>query len=347
MLFPEMCRLSVPIAISLFAIYYLFTSGVSTVSFIQGVDASTLPVNDSSSSSLITSTSLDLVSNVTQTDSLYGPGAGLLQVRYTGLIRSDISPDVAEQLGLNDTYRGVMVTEVIPGSPADQAGIRGANMTRELDGEIVRLGGDIIVAVDGNASVAKDGEAFIGYLQNEKLIGDNITLNLLRDGKMNNVEMTLGSLPDFFWYIDEDEGIRMQYPSDWRVSDTNLGRNDVIKFFSPEQNSEVGVATAGVLVKVAPAREITLDELAAQQMEGKGAPNARMLNIRGTELSGLQAYESIFYEFGANRTLKVKSTFTINDDQIYRINYAVDTSKYDDYLPMVDEMLRTFRFIES
>jgi hypothetical protein len=333
--------LSVPIVIFLFTVCYHVAPVISTASFIQIVDASTLLANDSSLSTN-TSTASNVISTVTQMNSQYDPGAGLLQFRYTGLIRSDISPDVAEQLGLNDTNPGVMVIEVIPGSPADMAGIRAANMTRAVDGEIVRLGGDIIVAVDGNASVAKDDDAFVDYLQNEKLIGDNVTLTFLRDGKVDEVEMTLGSLPDFFWYIDDDEGIRMQYPSDWRVSDTNLGRNDVIKFFSPEENTDLGVATAAVLVKVAPAGEITLDEVAAQEMEG--ASKTRALDIGGTELSGLQAYESIFYEYGANRTLKVMSTFTINDDQLYRINYAADTSKYDDYLPAIEEMLRSFEF---
>ena len=73
----------------------------------------------------------------------------------------------------------------------------------------------------------------------------------------------------------------------------------------------------------------------------------RMLDLEGTELSGLQAYESIFYKYGANRTLKVKSAFTIDDDQLYRINYAADTSKYDDYLPMFEEMLKSFQFTKT
>lgn len=319
--------------------------GESLASSVQESDIVNLATTSNSSLSNVTDPTLNSTLNVTQADSLYDARAGLLQVKYTGLIRSDISPDVALELGLNDTYPGVMVTEVIPGSPADEAGIRGADLTRAVDGEIVRLGGDIIVAIDGNTSVAKDDEAFIEYLQNEKLVGDNITLTFLRDGLVDETNLTLGPLPEFFWYIDDDEGIRIQYPSDWRVSDNNLGRNDVIKFFSPEENTELGVSVAAILVKVEPASGITLDEIAAQQMEG--TPNTRMLDIGGTELSGLQAYESIFYEYGANRTLKVKSTFALNDDQIYRINYAADTSKYDDYLPMIDEILRSFEFTKA
>ena len=331
--------------ISLLVIICPALVGNSLASSVQESDIANLTTTSNSSLSNVTDPTLNSTLNATQTDSLYGTGAGLLQEKYTGLIRSDISPAVAELLGLDDTYPGVMVMEVTPGSPADEAGLRGANMTRAVDGEIVRLGGDIVVAVNGNASVVEDDQAFVDYLQNEKLVGDNITLTVLRDGNVNEVELTLGSLPQFFWYVDDDEGIRILYPSDWRVSDSNLGPSDVIRFFSPEENAELGQSSAAVLIKVSPANGMTLDEFAAQLMEG--TPGTRVLDIRGTELSGLQAYERVFYEYGANRTLKVKSVFTLNDDQLYRINYAADIPKYDDYLPMVDEMLKSFEFTKA
>lgn len=330
---------------SLCLVICLSLLGDSLASSIQELDNATLTTSVNSSLANVDTSSLNSISNVTQTDSLYDAGAGLLQEKYTGLIRSDISPDVAQELGLNDTYPGVMVVEVIPGSPADEAGVKGANMTRAVNGEIVRLGGDIIVEVDGNASIVEDDEAFVDYLQNEKLVGDNVTLTVLRDGKANELELTLRSLPQFFWYIDNDEGIRILYPTDWTVSDRNLEPDEVIKFFSTEENPELGLSTAAVFINVFPANGMTLDEYAAQLMEG--IPNTRMLDIRGTEISELQAYESIFYEYGDNRTLKVKSTATLSDDQIYRINFAADSYRYDDYLPMADEMLRSFEFTKD
>jgi hypothetical protein len=345
MLHSKLFMLAASFVTFLFTTLFLISLNESYASPVEEPNTSMNTVTGNSSLSNISTLSLDMTSNGTQTSSPFGTRAGLLQVKYTGLIRSDISPDVVDQLGLNDTYPGVMVTEVIPGSPAEAAGIRGANMTRAVNGEIVRLGGDIIVAVDGNASIAKEDDAFLDYLQNEKSVGDNITLTFLRDGQVNETDLTLGPLPTFFWYLDNDEGIMIQYPSDWRVSDSTLALGDVIKFFSPEENPELGLSTAAVLVKASPADGVTLDEFVAQLMEG--IPNTRMLDIRGTELSGLQAYESIFYEYGDNRTLKVKSVITLKDDIIYRINYASDTSRYDDYLPMADQMVRSFKFIES
>ena len=41
---------------------------------------------------------------------------------------------------------------------------------------------------------------------------------------------------------------------------------------------------------------------------------------------------------------KPKVQFSLMDDQIYTINFIADPSRYDDYLPMVEEMIKSFRF---
>src|SRR5919199_6831090 len=54
--------------------------------------------------------------------------------------------------GLNlPVDHGALVQTVTPGSPADEAGIRGGDITAQLGSTPIRLGGDIITAVDGKA----------------------------------------------------------------------------------------------------------------------------------------------------------------------------------------------------
>lgn len=328
-------------ALSIFGHYAI----VNPVVALAAQELNTLMNLSNTNSITNTSVSLDTMSNENASTVEYPANAGTLQVRYTGLIRSDVSPEVAQELGLNETFPGLLVTEVIPGSPAENSGIRGPNMTRVVGGEIVRLGGDIIVKVDDNESIAKDDESFVDYLQNEKMVGENVTLTILRDGRAYEIDLTLGALPAFFWYNDEDEGIKLKYPSDWRVSDNKNDKSDVVSFFSPEENTERETSTAAVIVKVFLAEGVTLDEFAVEQTED--TENTRRLDVTGTELADLQAYESTFYEYSANRTLKVKSAFTLLEDQIFRINYAADTSTYDDYLPMFEEMLKSFQFTKE
>ena len=266
---------------------------------------------------------------------------GTFQLKYTGLVRSEISPEVATALGLNDTFPGFIITDVLTDSPAEKAGIRGANSIRMIEGEMVRLGGDIIDLVYHNSTVVKDNEALVEYLENQKRVGENITLTLLRDGAIRETNLTLSSLPEYLWYTDVDEGIRIKYPVDWDIGDLNLAKDEIIKFFSPENNPQTNFPAAAVFVNLFPSEGVTLDELAIREEEG--SENTRTLDVRGTELSMAQAYESIYYEYMGNTTLKNKSVFTIEDDQIYRISFVADPTSYENYLPMFEEMLRSFR----
>jgi hypothetical protein len=306
------------------------------------IDASYEPSQNNSNTS---SSEPMPVGDNSSSDNFSKTNAGELQIRYTGIIRSDIRPEVARALGLNETYPGLIITEVLPDSPAEKAGLRGANQVRAIEGEIVRLGGDIIVAVDGNRSAVEDRQSFIEYLQSEKTFGDNITFTILRDGNIKRANLTITPIPDFFSYVNDDEGIRMKYPSDWDVSDSGLGRGDIIRFFSPEDNADTGEPVASVSVKVIPSEGATLEEFALRERDP--GPDLRNLDVKARDLSGQQAYESIFFDYGANATTKGKSVFAVRDDQVYVINFVSEPSRYDDYLPMVEEMMKSFRFDEN
>lgn len=49
---------------------------------------------------------------------------------------------------------------------------------------------------------------------------------------------------------------------------------------------------------------MTLDELALRETEG--FQGTKTLDVTGTELSGIQGYEGIYYDYAENRTLKAK-----------------------------------------
>jgi hypothetical protein len=273
-----------------------------------------------------------------------GPHAGTLQIPYTGLTRYQITPTVAKLFGLNETSYAMIVTEVEPGSPAAKAGIRGGNMTTNVFGELIRVGGDVILAVDGNTSFVRNDEAFLNYLQNEKRVGENITLTTLRDGQAKEIEVMIEAFPMFLWYENRDEGIKMKYPADWEVSESDLSKEDVVKFFSPEtvdiNNGSLPVAS--VFVKTRPS-DIGLDSVARAEQED--TETTRHLDMFVTNVSNLPGYEIVFYDYaGGDRTLKVLSVFTIRDEQLYRMNFVAEPPGYEDYLPLAREMIRSFQF---
>jgi S1-C subfamily serine protease len=111
---------------------------------------------------------------------------------YIGIAGVDMSPEIADEMGLNGS-RGFLVTEVTSGSPAERSGIRGGGALTDINGRQIELGGDVIVEVD-NVTVRKI-EDLLSYLQSERSIGETVILNVIRDGKNQEIGMTLAARP--------------------------------------------------------------------------------------------------------------------------------------------------------
>jgi S1-C subfamily serine protease len=75
---------------------------------------------------------------------------------------------------------------VTPGSPAEAAGLRGAQA--QENGAIIP--GDVILEVDGTAV---DSVARLLNRLDEHKVGDTVRLTLLRDGQKTTVSVTLGA----------------------------------------------------------------------------------------------------------------------------------------------------------
>jgi len=88
--------------------------------------------------------------------------------------------------------QGAYIDQVVPGGPAAQAGLRGSTGSRTLSGNEVPTGGDVVVAVDGNA--VHSFNDLLGYVAT-KGPGDRIQLTVLRNGSTQQVTVQLGERP--------------------------------------------------------------------------------------------------------------------------------------------------------
>jgi S1-C subfamily serine protease len=112
---------------------------------------------------------------------------------WLGIAGTDITPDIAEKVGLKEP-RGFLVTDSTSGGPADRAGIRGGYQQISIDGRELLLGGDIILEID-DKTVRKIDD-ILTYLEREKEVGNSVKLTVLRaNGQINNIDITLGSRP--------------------------------------------------------------------------------------------------------------------------------------------------------
>lgn len=113
---------------------------------------------------------------------------------WLGLIGIDITPDIAEALGLSlEEAKGFLIIGVNEGSPADKAGIRGGDRVTNVNGREIRLGGDIVLKID-NQDVRKI-EDILTYLEGQKHVGDTVQLTIVRDDKTQTVNATLTPRP--------------------------------------------------------------------------------------------------------------------------------------------------------
>jgi 2-alkenal reductase len=86
---------------------------------------------------------------------------------------------------------GAYVVSVVPGGPADKAGIKVGTETTDIQG--LNKGGDLITAIDGQ-KIMTFGD-LLKYLINNRKPGDTITLTVLRNGSEEEIEMKLESRP--------------------------------------------------------------------------------------------------------------------------------------------------------
>ena len=112
---------------------------------------------------------------------------------WIGISGKDIDPELAKVRDL-DQSKGFLIITVVPGSPAEIAGLKGVSEIKIIGDKEYPADGDIIVSVDGK-EVRKISDILI-HLQEEKSVGDEMILGILRDGEVMHVILALVERPD-------------------------------------------------------------------------------------------------------------------------------------------------------
>jgi S1-C subfamily serine protease len=99
-----------------------------------------------------------------------------------------ISPQLADELGLPVDY-GLLITRVSPGGAAEAAGLRAGNQPAYLGNVAITLGGDLIVAIDGQKINDQDD---LSQIMNNHRAGDTVQFTIYRDKKKMEVSVQLG-----------------------------------------------------------------------------------------------------------------------------------------------------------
>ena len=103
-----------------------------------------------------------------------------------------IGPDLAEQMGLPADY-GLLIQKVVPGGAAERAGLRGGREQAYVGNTAILLGGDLIVAINGQ-QVADQQD--VSIIMDKLHAGDVVSVTIVRDRRQMTFKLQLSEAHD-------------------------------------------------------------------------------------------------------------------------------------------------------
>ena len=103
-----------------------------------------------------------------------------------------IDPELADELGLAADY-GLLIVQAVPGGSADRAGLRGGTERAYLGNTPIMIGGDLIVAIDGERL---ESQQTLAQIMNKHRAGDTVKVTIFRGKKQLDVNVVLGEARD-------------------------------------------------------------------------------------------------------------------------------------------------------
>ena len=113
---------------------------------------------------------------------------------YLGISGIDLLPEIRELMDFDDSIKGALVTDLTEGGPADTAGLKGGDRQETLDWFVINIGGDVIIGVEGKA--VRSFYDLVVILERGYRPGDVVTLTVIRDSAVIEIDLELGVRPD-------------------------------------------------------------------------------------------------------------------------------------------------------
>ncbi len=115
---------------------------------------------------------------------------GRVEHAYLGVEMQDVTEQIANLANLPES--GAIIARVVPGSPAEKAGLLGGDQNVVVDGQSYVLGGDVVTLADGQPVASADElRSLVGSLEP----GDSLSLEVRRGDETMTVTVKLTAQP--------------------------------------------------------------------------------------------------------------------------------------------------------
>ncbi len=151
-------------------------------------------------------------------------------------------------------------------------------------------------------------------------------------------------------YENSAYGIRMQYPSNWHKEENSGSDNDsmlvdVVKFISPTKNDSDTFSERFDLKidNISDMQPIALGKYANNSIEDL-RKDFKIIDLdTDARLSDNPAYKIVYTGLEEDINLQAMLILTIKGDKAYIISYNAEPTKFAYYLPILQQMINSFR----
>ena len=160
----------------------------------------------------------------------------------------------------------------------------------------------------------------------------------------SKVNGSTNNLTQFLTYTDEDLGFKINHPADWTKQTDQSSGNYVALFYPP---NEEGV---GASVKFNEVNREDLNDIASQLKKDDTYRINNFYQNDNTTLGGLPAVKAIgikFFEDGTSKKMMVIGTVSKNGQEFYGIEYQAEKSTFEQYRPIVEQMIDSFELLNT
>lgn len=190
---------------------------------------------------------------------------GKVQRGYLGVESQNLDPKLAESLGLPAETKGVAISNVVKGSPAEKAGVKRSDV-------IVKVGGKPV-----------DSQFALRLLVAQQVPGTEVNVTVLREGKEKIFKVKLGSLDEQVGAADElIPGVTVKALDDELRNQFRIGRqveNGVVITEIAENSSYAGVLVPGLVIEEINRRPV--NDAASAKAAIKPGLNVLIVQYRG------------------------------------------------------------------
>ena len=151
---------------------------------------------------------------------------------------------------------------------------------------------------------------------------------------------------NFLTYLNPAYGIKIQYPSDWTVSQAGLRHyTNIVAFYSPLENLTAIVPEYLLLSRTHYSTNVTLNDYSKLVNATLQQPGVRIVESKPISVAGGNpAHRVVFIPPAVNTPFKpeIMLVWTAKGNNIYTLSFNGDAAKYSHYLSIIQKMIDSF-----